>query len=134
MVAEPSARTPPGHAAGVGPLPASNVSGRSQVPSSPAVDRRREVWLTAQLLGSLFAHAGELGDVDEAHEPPTAHGRFPSEEISLRRSSRVRLTQPLSLHRRSTQLGCASVRFLQMVRMCLVSKLAWASTLKDFFA
>src|SRR6266545_2479302 len=32
----------------------------------PAVDRRREVWLTTQLVSALFAHAEDLGDLNDS--------------------------------------------------------------------
>jgi hypothetical protein len=37
--------------------------------SSPAVDRRREVRLAWQLVGALFAHAEDLGDLNNSKEP-----------------------------------------------------------------
>jgi len=43
------------------------------MPSSPAVDRRREVWLTAQLVGALFAHAEDLGDLNDSKELSPRH-------------------------------------------------------------
>jgi hypothetical protein len=58
--------TPPGRPAGVGPHPPSNVCGCPQIAPSPAVDRRREVRLTAQLVGALFAHAEKLGDLNDS--------------------------------------------------------------------
>jgi hypothetical protein len=63
----------------VGPRPSSNVCGRPQIPPTPAVDRRREVRLTAQLINSLFAHAEHLGDVDDSKELPPHHTpQYPS--------------------------------------------------------
>jgi len=49
------------------------VCGCPQIPSSPAVDRRREVWLTAQLVGALFAHAEHLGNLNDSKELPSRH-------------------------------------------------------------
>jgi hypothetical protein len=68
-----SSRTPAGRSAGVGPRPPSNVCGRPQITSSPAVDRRWEVRLTAQLVGALFAHAEDLGDINDSKELPSRH-------------------------------------------------------------
>jgi len=67
------ARTPPRGAALICPRPPPNVCGRPQMPSSPAVDRRREVWLTAQLVGALFAHAEDLGDLNDSKELSPRH-------------------------------------------------------------
>jgi hypothetical protein len=69
-----SNRIPSGLAHGVGPRPDSNVCGRPQISSSPAVDRRREVRITAQLVGPLFAHAENLGDLNDSKELPSGHG------------------------------------------------------------
>jgi hypothetical protein len=38
------------------------------VPSSPTVDRCREVRLRPQLVGALFAHAEHLGDLNDSKE------------------------------------------------------------------
>jgi hypothetical protein len=64
---------PSRRAALIGPRPPSNVCGRPQIPSSPAVDRRREVRLTAHLVGALFAHAEDLGDLNDSKELPSRH-------------------------------------------------------------
>jgi hypothetical protein len=62
---------PPLCAARIGLRLPSNVCGRPHIPSSPTIDRRREVRPTAQLVGSLFAHPEELSDVDhQAQELP----------------------------------------------------------------
>jgi hypothetical protein len=60
------ARTPPGRPAGVGPHPPANVRRSPEVAPGPSVDRRREVRLTAQLVGALFAHAEKLGDLNDS--------------------------------------------------------------------
>jgi hypothetical protein len=80
-----TARAPPHRAAPVGSRPPSNVCGRPQIPSNPAVDRRREVRLTAQLVGTLFAHAEELGDINDSKELPARHS--PQYRIHRRRGT-----------------------------------------------
>jgi hypothetical protein len=42
------------------------------------VDRRREVGLTVELVGSLFAHAEDLGDVNDSKELPARHSSLHS--------------------------------------------------------
>jgi hypothetical protein len=37
-------------------------------------NRRRDVRLTAQLLGALFAHAENLGDLNDSKELSSRHG------------------------------------------------------------
>ena len=68
-------RTPPRGVALVCSRPPPNVCGRPQIPSSPAVDRRREVRLTAELVCTLFAHPEDLGDVNDSEELPPRHSR-----------------------------------------------------------
>jgi len=45
----------------------------SKIASSPPIDRLGEVGVPAQLVSSLLAHAEELGDVDQAKQPPSGH-------------------------------------------------------------
>jgi len=42
-------------------------------PLGPAVDRHREVRLTAQLVGSLLAHAEHLSNLNDPKELPSCH-------------------------------------------------------------
>jgi hypothetical protein len=67
------ARTPPGRSPIESPRPPSNVCSRPQIPASPAIDRRREVWLTPELVGPLLAHTEDLGDLNHSKELPPRH-------------------------------------------------------------
>jgi hypothetical protein len=69
--------TPPGRAACVGLRPPSNVCCRPQIPSSPAVDRCREVRVKAQLVGALLAHAEDLRELNDSKELPPRHSQDP---------------------------------------------------------
>jgi hypothetical protein len=64
---------PPRRSADVGLRPPSNVCGCPEMAPRPAGDRRREVWLTPKLVRTLFAHAVDLGDVDDSKELPPRH-------------------------------------------------------------
>ncbi len=55
--------------------PSANIARRPQISSSPAVDRRREVWITAQLVGALLAQAEDLGDLNDSKELPPRHSQ-----------------------------------------------------------
>ena len=66
---------PPRCAASVGPRPSANVRRSPEIASGPAVDRDREVWLTAELVSSLFAHAEHLGDLNDSKELSSPHNQ-----------------------------------------------------------
>jgi hypothetical protein len=72
LSASPS-RTPSRCADLVCGRPPSNVCGRPQIAPSPAANRRREVWIMAELVGTLFGDAEELGNVDDSKELPPRH-------------------------------------------------------------
>ena len=69
----PKSADPTGSPPGVGARLPSNIARGPQIPSSPTVDRRREIRLMAQLVGSLFAHAEDLGDINDSKELPPRH-------------------------------------------------------------
>jgi hypothetical protein len=50
------------------PRPPLNVCGRLEIAPSPAVQRRREARLIADLVGALLAHAEHLGDLNDSKE------------------------------------------------------------------
>jgi hypothetical protein len=57
---------PPRRLAGVGPRPPPNIARGPEIARSSAVDRRREVRLTAQLVGTLLAHTQKFGDINDS--------------------------------------------------------------------
>jgi hypothetical protein len=55
------------------PSSAARQTSGPEVASGPSVSGRREVRLTAQLVGALFAYAENLGDVNDSKERPLRH-------------------------------------------------------------